>query len=150
MGGRQWLDCFDRVAREFAVARLATRLLRAALVRDPSLSHLDKEWSAADCVVWKTGLEATDVVRLFAVFEQSLRDDWFAVLRRVTEPPVKQLVDAIGPRLQVPDDWSKLVHDIRVYRNAWIHDSQTPSLAIPFHDCHRRLRRLIGRFPHRW
>jgi hypothetical protein len=70
---------------------------------------------------WARNLEATYLVRLFAVFEQALRDYWSKSLKRTTHPKTEDLINSIAARRRVHYQELQAVHHVRAFRNAVVH-----------------------------
>lgn len=75
-----------------------------------------------DCVL---DLEPTYLVRLFAVFETTLRDYWANAIGRRTRPSVRDLVDGLAVGA-CPRELHARVHEVRTYRNRLVHGGQAP------------------------
>ena len=76
-----------------------------------------------DC---RDGLEDTYLVRMFADFEQTLRDYWQNVRGRKSRPSVSVLVGNIAAYCYVHEDNLARVHEVREYRNALVHGGKLP------------------------
>jgi hypothetical protein len=138
----QWHERLDSVQVELQVAMTAARHLTDLLQSDPSIGSGDG-WKAADARRWVNRLEATYLIRLFAAFEQALRDYWNQGLARKSHPKTEDLIAGIAARRDVPPDICDAVHAVRRYRNQLIHEARGEAPR-------RQLSSFLSRLPITW
>jgi hypothetical protein len=137
------------IEREYLVALIAADGLDERFRADPSL--LDpEELKFADYRNFRDNLEATYLIRLFAEFEAGLREAWELAFRRTTVPSVRDLIDSIHAQRIVPDAWRDCVHNIRIYRNALVHEGGGDAQPIWLRDACGDLCRFFSGLPHHW
>ncbi len=93
-------------------------------------------------------LERTYLVRMFAVFEVTLREFWERVAGRRSHPSVTQLMDRIAARCRIPDDHLTLAHGVREFRNTLVHGGDRRTLALG--EARRHLCRFLSNLPREW
>ncbi|WP_435015952.1 hypothetical protein TA3x_003509 [Tundrisphaera sp. TA3] len=107
------------IEREYLTMRLAAdRLMQhggadASILREAGLRVADLAQASAR-------LEATYFIRLFAAFENALRDRWMTW--RTTRPKMEDLVNGLASRRQIAADLLQEVHEARNYRNSLVHE----------------------------
>jgi hypothetical protein len=140
----------DSVRQEYAAMRFAATYSHDAAFRNPTVLPYDADFEIRDSKAAADSLEATYVVRLFAEFEAGLRSYWSTV--RPTSPPVSALIDAVAARAisRIVADASSDVHEVRVYRNAIVHEGDDAPKAVPLDESHRRLKLYLLRLPWDW
>jgi hypothetical protein len=106
------------IEREYASMRLAADRLLEQAGHDVTILRGTHE--VRDIRAAADHLEVTNVMRLFAEFEKSLRSFW--ITEKETEPPMKDLLNGVASRSLVPADLLQEAHAIRDYRNALVHD----------------------------
>lgn len=134
------------VHQEFQVARVAADLLAEELRANPSFLN---RWELRSRVArdLAENLEATYLIRLFAEFEASLRDAWGRALRQATEPPMRDLLDAIAARCVVPGNWLGAAHRVRRYRNALVHQDAGEAEPVGIGQAREDLARFLSKLP---
>ena len=137
------------IEREDLVALVAAEDLGERLRADPSA--LDpEELEFADYRNFQEDLEATYLIRLFAEFEAGLREAWEVAFRRTTVPSVRDLIDSLNAQRLLPDLWRDCVHNIRVYRNALVHEGGDDAQPIGLREACSDLCRFFSGLPHHW
>ncbi len=137
------------VEREHQAAVLAGRLLAEQLRRDPSaLGALGLQ--QADFRKLLENLESTFLIRMFAESEATLRDAWKNCFGRPTQPPVKDLLDAVSAYRYIPRHVVEAAHEVRQYRNALIHEETEAAESISLAQARRRLCRFLSFLPQHW
>lgn len=145
----QWIERVKAVELEYRAAVFATGVLRDRLRAEPhalppGLGHADVNQMAGN-------LEATYLVRLFAVFESGLREAWRVALRKRTVPQMEPLLNGFASARGVPDAVLQAAHQVREYRNVLVHEGtglSTPM--IPLAEGRRRLTRFFSFLPPDW
>jgi hypothetical protein len=82
----RWHDRLEQVEREFVAASSAAELLEDRLQSDPAYLR-SRDLGVPDADRMRRGLEATYLIRLYAVFEAALREVWAASFGKAAEPP---------------------------------------------------------------
>ena len=142
----EWHARVSAVEREYRLIGRAADFLMEAVGRgevrlDP---HRPRDLrDAAD------NLEASYLVRLYAVFEAALRSYWTAEVRE-TRPPAEVLIDQVAKRAGVPPREAEDVHAVRLSRNALVHDDAEPATEIEFATARMRLQAYLKRLPDEW
>jgi hypothetical protein len=150
----QW-EAFDKlrsIQDELEAARFSiSRTLREVYSDATTLAETDyvlRPSQIRDCAV---NLDVTYLLRLFAEYEGILRDFWAAIRpsphRRLTRMEV--LMDRIATVRQIPRDVIEDAHEVRDFRNAFIHDHSHADNLI-FGECKSRLSFFISYLPRMW
>lgn len=118
------------------IARIAVRRFEADALATPALLAEERvrPREVRDLVA---DIEPTYLVRMFAIFETTLRDFWENGLHRPTLPPCRQLLDALASD-KCPQALQRGVHEVREYRNFLVHGGESRS-AIAIGEAKRRL-----------
>ena len=93
-------------------------------------------------------LEGTYVVRLYSEFEAGLRTYWATL--RDTQPPARDLMNAVAARRRIPYDVLADAHAVREYRNLLVHEGDAPPDPIPLAECRHRLCVFLSYLPPEW
>ncbi len=131
---------------EYLVASSATSLLEGLVRLDPSHGSA-AGWRVRDLKSWRSNLEATFLIRMYAEFEAGLRDVWRGYYRQTTRPPMKDLLDAISTRRIIPESTVGRVNEVRLYRNHLIHEESEDFEIVPLDEARAALSRFLGRLP---
>jgi hypothetical protein len=142
-----WLDRIGAAASEADALRIVLEQAAILFSNDPSLP-----------LAWKVFLpsfrtaasnrETTFVIRLFAVYEQGLREIWSAS-GVSTVPPVRDLIDGLAARHRIPDGHRAAAHRVREYRNAVVHGGPVAN-ASTLLEVRRALCRYFSFLPPTW
>jgi hypothetical protein len=127
---KQVLESMAGVEREYRVAARGVDRLLQQSQSDPTVLG-DAAVMPADVRRCLDNLENTYLVRLFAVFEESLREVWAAAFAKTTYPKTKQLLDGCAARQHVRHDDLINAHQVRDYRNAIVHGGQALQITLP-------------------
>jgi hypothetical protein len=112
-------DYFEAIRR----CRRAHELVQASV-----LAHLrSRGVEAARIREILQEIEETYQIRLFAVFEAVLRDYWRAYRKRTSHPRMEVLIDRVAAYQDVSPQRTKLVHEVREWRNHLVHQSRRPN-----------------------
>jgi hypothetical protein len=136
------------IVAEHEAARRAITFLLERAADDPSLLR-PEDPTFADLRACLRNLERTYIVRLFALFEETLRGVWNDAFGRATTPGAMDLLNgcaatrAISPATLLSD-----AHEVREYRNFVIHGTPAPVVALA--DSKRRLCRFLAWMPESW
>jgi hypothetical protein len=142
---QQFLERIKAVEREYLVIKQAVE----ALSRNPSpLRSVGLE--SADFRQILENLEATYIVRLFAVFEAGVREVWANRHRKRTAPPMAVLLDSLAARHKIPQKHLTNAHAIRQYRNALVHQASDDIEPTTIAQARRYLCTFFSFMPHHW
>jgi hypothetical protein len=145
----QWIEWIRQVEREGETVAYAIELLQDQLRRDPS--SLDyRGLGFPDFVGMRENREATYLLRLFAVFENGLREAWLKAERRTTQPGAADLLNAFAARCRMTDDRLNEAHRVRAYRNSVVHDESEGTEAVTLAEARRILCRFFCFLPDEW
>lgn len=142
------MNALSQIVAEHDAARKAVAMLLSRAEGNPTLLH-DRGPSQEDLRICLRNLERTYLVRLFALFEDGLRQIWLQSFGKPTTPPMKDLIDGCTARRAVtPDDLRTRVHEVREYRNSVLHGTPAPIVALA--DSKSRLCRFLAWMPEDW
>lgn len=96
------IEAMRQIDREYGVAVAALDALTGRLAAEPSFLAA-RRLEQVDFDHFARHLESTYVVRLYAEFEETLREYWAAV-GKPTQPPMRDLLTAITSRRRVSDE----------------------------------------------
>lgn len=144
----------EKVEEEYKAAQSAAELLERKLQVEPSFGR-DFGLRRQGGRDFRTNLESTYIVRLYAEFEAGLRDYWRNHEKQDTKPGMSQLVkESLASRRTIPND---IVEDtIRVvrYRNSLVHeiDDQIGPDVVPcsFAEAKKIIRTYFSRLNRVW
>jgi len=138
------------VRDEFEATKFAVGHVLRLSDRDPSLvGQYVTGLSRSDLQTCQRNLEATYFLRLFAVFEGTLRNYSKFGRKRLKEPPMERLMDSIGRYRHISPQHMHNAHAVRILRNDMIHEHQQ-ELRLTFHDCKSHLATYISWLPPLW
>lgn len=145
----QWIEWIRAIERESDTAMYALDLLDEQLKRDPwSLKY--RGLSHQDYVELARNREATYLVRLFAEFENGLREAWVRAFGQTTHPKMADLLEAFAARCRMPHDRLTDAHRVRVSRNRIVHDESEPAAPTLLVEARRFLCRFLSFLPENW
>lgn len=98
-----------------------------------------------DC---REDLELTYLIRLFAVFEQSVRAYWEDALKRQTHPMVGELLNCVASRCHMQVAVLDNAHAVREFRNHLVHGS--PAAPVTFSEARKYLCIYLSNLVGRW
>lgn len=93
-------------------------------------------------------LERTYLIRMFAIFEGTLREFWTYISGRRSRPTTTQLIDRIATRRRMPVDHLTRTHAVRESRNALVHGGGGRSVTIE--EARSHLCRFLSNLPRQW
>jgi hypothetical protein len=137
------------IEREWLVASIAAEDLGERLRADPS-ALAGERLQIADYRSFRDNLEPTYLIRLFAEFESGLREAWTMAFRQATTPRMQDLIDSVSARCVISPEWRDRVHDVRIYRNALVHEGGEDVQPIGLREACSELCRFFSGLPHRW
>jgi hypothetical protein len=94
-------------------------------------------------------LEGTYLVRVFAEFEQGLRNYLRAFRIRVPRN-AESLINRVRDRAHIADETANSVHAVRLYRNTLIHDDADPVPPVSMREATRSLGTFMGWLQRYW
>jgi hypothetical protein len=128
-------------AATLAVAELARRALDdPTSLRAATVTHADVRACLAN-------LQPTYLVRMFASFEEALREVWRRVYARTTRPETYVLIQRCAVRQNVPFDELANAQAVREYRNVIVHGGEAPPIPP---EARTALCKFFGRMPPQW
>jgi hypothetical protein len=143
------LERMRAIEREWCVASIAAEKVGEHLRANPSA--LDEEnLGPADYRNFRDNLESTYLIRIFAEFEAGLREAWAIAFQQTTRPRMRDLIESFWARCGISDEWRDLVHDVRTYRNALVHESGEDAQPIELREACSGLCRFFSHLPHHW
>jgi len=101
--------------------RAATEYFLRVCDSDPSQMPKEMTFSVSDIRACHEDLERTYLVRLFALFEATIRDYWGRGCGKKSHPLVGTLLDRIASRCYMRYDVLSNAHVVRNYRNLLVH-----------------------------
>jgi hypothetical protein len=116
---QQRIKWIAAVANEHLAANSAADLLKAQLKADPNYGS-KAGWKSRDGVAFNANLQSTYIIRLYAEFEAGLRDYWANRLKKITHPPMIQLLQSIAGQ-RISADRIADADAVREYRNLLVH-----------------------------
>lgn len=125
----EWMNRVKAVEREHTATRFATDRLLDVARQDPTA--LTGELKVNDIQAASDRLEGTYIIRLFAEFETSLRMFWKATRGKQSPSRTRDLLESVGAKRKVSNDWIQKAHDVREYRNLLIHEREEEMEPIP-------------------
>lgn len=144
----QRIERMQRVMREYHTALVALNMLGELLAQNPSALNT-RRLSPNDFKNLRRNLETTFLVRLFAEFESGLRDLWSG-LGRSTVPKMLGLLASLAAVRAVPATAVRHVHDVRLFRNALVHEEAEHAPPVTLSEATRRLQYFFSRMPADW
>src|SRR5262249_27738470 len=103
-----------------------------------------------DLHTYRSKLQQTYFIRLFAEFETGLKDYWKNGLNRDPATRIMDVIDSVSAHRQIPDTERINVHAARKYRNRLIHEEDAEADPIPLPKARRYLGKFFGRLPDNW
>jgi hypothetical protein len=145
----QWIEWIRAVEREGETAAYAVKLLEEQLQRDPGALTF-RGLGRQDYAGLARNREATYVLRLFAEFENGMREAWVMALGEATQPRTTDLLEALAARRRMPNDRLTDAHRVRRYRNSIVHDESEPAAPVSLAEARRFLCRFFSFMPEHW
>lgn len=141
------MEQLQSVVAEHDAARRSVAFLLEHAASDPSFLRTGDP-TFAELRTCLKNLERTYLVRLFAVFEEAIREVWADAFGRRTTPRTKEVVDGCASRRRMPPRNVDQVHEVREYRNSIIHGA--PAKIVSLGDAKSRLCRFLAWMPENW
>jgi hypothetical protein len=117
--------------------------------RDPSALDAER-LKFVDYHNFRTRLEATYLVRIFAEFEAGSREAWRSSFRRTSHPRTRDLIDSLAALCRINRTWLNRVHEVRAFRNALVHEGGGDAARVGIDEARGHLCRFFSRLPHQW
>lgn len=143
------MAALSRVVAEHDAARKAVAYLLDRVARDPSLLRANDP-TRDDLRMCLRNLERTYLVRLFALFEETLRDIW-PTLGKKSQPKTTDLLDGCAARRKLPAATTNVLsdaHAVREFRNSIVHGAPAPVVSLA--EAKSRLCKFLGWMPVSW
>jgi hypothetical protein len=145
----EWIERIKAVEVEYLVAGLAVVVLRDRLRMEPHF--LTGQLQISDVKRMEDNLEATYFIRLYAVFEAGLREAWRFAFGRDTQPPMRDLLDAITSARGIDHPFLEVAHRVREFRNTLVHEQdEEPEETFTIGQARRHLTRFFSYLPPDW
>jgi hypothetical protein len=145
----EWIERVKGVELEYRVAVLAATVLRERIRAESHL--LAGGLKQSDFNRMSDRLEATYLIRLYAVFEAGLRDAWRVALGRDTDPRMRDLLDSLASKRKLPSAVLNVVHRVREFRNSLVHDQyQEPEESFTIGQARGHLTKFFSHLPPDW
>lgn len=145
---QQVLESLNRVVAEHDAARRSVAFLLSHAQRDRSVLK-PRDPSMADLRRCLQNLERTYLVRLFALFEESLREIWRRSFGKRTMPRTEHLLNGCAARTGMrPESLLLQTHEVRQFRNHVVHGTAAAVVALA--DAKSRLCRFFSWMPEQW
>jgi hypothetical protein len=142
-----WGTRIKAVEREYVVARLATDRLDQHARENPEILYGDLR--IRDVRMLADRLEGTYILRVFAEFEQGLRN-YLKAFRIKVPKNAEPLNNKIRDRVHIAIDDADNVHAVRCFRNTLIHDDANPAPPVSMREATRSLGIFIGWLQQEW
>jgi hypothetical protein len=68
----------------------------------------------------------------------------------MTHPPMKDLLDSIAVQRGIPQDWLDDAHEVREFRNGFVHEGEGEEISLTLVEARSRLCRYLSRLPEDW
>lgn len=144
----EWIRRVRAVEREYNAVRFAMNRLLNALKQDPG--SLSGDLRMRDLYVAEAHLEGTYIIRLFAEFETCLRKFWEVASQKTTQPRMRDLIDGIRARRQIPFDQIHDAQSVREFRNGLVHEREQEGEALSIGESRSRLCHYLSFLPVEW
>jgi hypothetical protein len=141
------LEQISAIHREYAVALVAAAGLEERFRKDPSALDAER-LKFKDYQNFRTHLEATYLVRIFAEFEAGLREAWAVSFQRTSHPLTRDLIDSLAAQCGITQTWLNRVHDVRAFRNALVHEGGGDVAGVTIGAARGHLCRFFSMLPH--
>jgi len=136
-----------RVEREFRAAALAVGRLAKDMLPDPTILGMANV-VPADVRACGAGLEDTYLVRMFAVFEEALREVRRVVYGRAGPVQTYVLLNQCASRQKIKSDDLENAHRVREFRNTIVHGGDASPVTVP--QARKWLCTFFGSMPKQW
>jgi hypothetical protein len=145
----EWVVWIRAVEREYRVSGVALDLLHEKLRRNPSYLT-EQGWTQHDLTHLEQNRERTYLVRMFAVFENGLREVWAESVGKTSYPKTSDLIDGISARCRVEPQVTLRVHAVRAFRNGIVHEGAGKAQEVLLDVARSDLCRYFSFLPPHW
>ena len=128
--------------------RAATLYFLQVCQSDPSHVFPVGRFRVRDILACHHDLERTYLIRMFAIFEVTLREFWERASGRRSRLAATRLMDRIASRYRMPVDHLARAHRVREFRNTLVHGGGSRSLSL--RDAKSHLCRFLSNLPREW
>jgi hypothetical protein len=142
-----WGTRIKAVEREYVVARFAADRLDQQTRDNPTI--LEGDLRLRDIRMLAERLEGTYILRVFAEFEQGLRN-YLRAFKMNVPKNAEPLINKVSDRLHIAIDDADNVHAVRRYRNTLMHDDADPAPAVSMREATRSLGVFMGWLQRVW
>ena len=136
------------VEREYQQAAIALDLLYREAEQQTDFAQRNHV-NAKSIMQTKQNLERTYVVRICAELESALRAYWREWRGRISDPPTRDLIESLTPNF-TREDWIRKIHEVRVFRNALVHDEADTEHELSLSQCRARICRFLSLLNANW
>jgi hypothetical protein len=116
------LERIKAVEREYSAIRLAADRLLSAAESDSTILRGGMGLKVKDVRRAVEHLEGTSIIRLFGDFESSLRLFWPGARSTGAPSRARDLLDGVAAACRIPYNQIQNAHNVRLYRNALVHE----------------------------
>lgn len=131
-----------------AAGKAATAYFLQVCRSDPSHVRSMGNFRVRDIRACHNDLDLSYLVRMFAVFETTLREFWIRAAGKQSRPAVSRLMDRIALRCNMSMDHLARAHSVRDFRNTLIHGGRSQSITLG--DARSYLCRFLANLPREW
>ena len=143
---RDWIDAIKRVERHYLIARFSLDRLATEAQQDSSISQ--NQFRVRQIGEAVKDLEATYIIRLFALIETRLRSYWKPTSGG-KRPRMYHLLQQVVARRRIPNEEHQAAQVIREYRNSLVHEALQFE-PIPLARSRGALCKFLGYLPETW
>lgn len=144
----EWLSKIKEAEREYQAAQFAVDLAKTGAYQLPHICGGGAEMR--DLRRAAEMLEGTYVIRLFAEFESALRLYFRSSRRRRPPSKTEDLLNSIASRRSMPDERLRKAHEVRLYRNALVHERVAAVRPMTIAAVRGELCRFLAFLPRDW
>ena len=133
----------------FYAGRQATAYYYGVCLSDPNLLPKNTTFRVRDILECHEDLEHTYLIRIFTVFERTIRQHYVEqIVRRNRHPHVKFVLDRVASNCYVRSDVHERAHKVREFRNSLVHGGAT--IALTFSEARSYLCTFLSNLPRGW
>ena len=145
---QEWLERIKRVELEYLAVSEGLALLTEA-VRSGGRPPADR-LNPSHLQTARENLEATYLIRLYAVFEAGLRESWKDCFGRHSRPKAEDLLNAVAALRVIGQEDRDNAHAVRRYRNGVVHEGGEGAEAVSLRQAKSYLCLFFSRLPLTW
>ena len=132
----------------YKAARAATTYFLRACQSDPSHLSSAAGFRVRDIRDCHDDLEHTYLIRMFTIFEATLRAFWKHHFGRKSRPRVSLLMDRIAARSYMRSDHLHIAHKVREFRNTLVHGGTSKTVGLG--EARSHLCKFLSNLPREW